>query len=489
MKFSGIIIESPGANILGDIHEDETYISLNKRLYKLDKDELHCLLEEKEYFGLFLSNEGAWIHVGSTDGVTYFHDIFNSGKFYEPVNEWLTANSFKLKDKVIGYSIRRKNRYVFLIDRINKHFIKKEGHFTCPVSDGINIYSRERSEGLYSFDSALNELWHQVLGGQSYSKADQGVKFHEQLLILNQSKSIMAFNKTTGERVWEYHQEKEPPMSFYLENGKVYINELADIIILDANTGEELVREPSGFPPRKDALNRLENEINVYPLGKGLLVFGGGEKEIKFFTADAKQCIQSLNLFELGYSSGAQLNAISNNQAVINTSSQKSHATGLLVLSPTEENQQPCIYVQDRLPTRIYACPALNVEHTQRIYIAGDRLDNVSRYAAIATNELQYETGVMPIFNIKRESLDRKHNGIIELYVDTSDLGDNAETELTEMIETVNNDFSLLSALSGNKKNPIHVKLIIQSKADWDESGDLIDLEALQNTEEKKPIS
>lgn len=488
-RYKGFIVESPNNCIQGLYDKlGDLYVGIYKWLYRYNS-KLELVYSYDSCFSFSLHDDGVWIDEASDKSKrSTFLDIYNAGYNYKNINKKIEHSSINIGHKIISANLDWGDEYLFVIDKCSGELISNDGeYYYYAFSDGL-IYAREREKGIFCFDCELNKLWHQELGGHSYSKANQTPMFHDELVILNQSKSILAFNKETGDRVWEC-ELKQPPNSFYVANGRVYLGDLFHIVILDANTGEEIVREVSGYKTRKDVLGRVENEIVVYPVGEMLYVYGLYENEIKFFSSDAKTCLQSLPLHHTGYGVRMEGQPVIRDMKILQSVSngRASASNGLLILSPVENAEEAVIVKQPRLTTRIYAVPSLQEPHVQRIYIEGDKIDDICRFAGIAIKELQYETGVIPIYSEKYWSLDRNHNGIIELVVDTERLGDDAEHELGLLIDELNESFDDESACSGDGKHLIKVMLILQKRTDWDEQGDLIDVDKIR--EIRKPIS
>ncbi len=94
---------------------------------------------------------------------------------------------------------------------------------------------------------------------------------------------IIAFSQKDGSTVWEYDVDSLPS-SIYLIDDKFYITHCGDIIVLDGNTGETILQEPSGF----------EEYIAVYPFKDLLFCFSQPKGILKIFSSDAKRVVQEL---------------------------------------------------------------------------------------------------------------------------------------------------------------------------------------------------
>lgn len=485
--YKGFLIESMNNEIYGEFSKnDELYIGLNKRLYKLIDNNLMPVhaFERTPNFAFF--NDGVWINF-SSDESSIFYDLFENNLSHSSINEWIASHCRVINDKIVGFNLAWGNRYLFLYSLKDASNKKISGSFSYINVDNNYIFSRERIKGLYCFDENLNEIWHQDLGGHSYSKADQTPMFDKELVILNHSKSILAFNKNTGVSEWKFEINK-PPGCFSVKNGKVYLTDGLDIKILDAQSGKLLINEPSGYQEIDSPGN--ETEVGVFFVNDDLLyVFARYHSNLKFLTSDAKTCLQELDLFSHGYGTGDIHTPIINGDTVVQGISNGGAYTGngLLILQPANINETPAIKKQGKLPTAIYAVPSLHEEHIQRVFIEGDRIDDICRFVGITIQELNFETGIIPLYSEKIWSLDRKHNGEIELVVDPEPLEENAKSELNTLIEELNETFNEQPAYSGDGKHPIKVTLILQRREEWCEQGDLIEVDKLRKIQ--KPIS
>ena len=78
-----------------------------------------------------------------------------------------------------------------------------------PVTDGKNVYAFLGKSGIYAFDLAGKELWHQSVGTDSddrnWGSASSPVLFEDLVIVpaICESMSLIAFNKDTGEQVWK----------------------------------------------------------------------------------------------------------------------------------------------------------------------------------------------------------------------------------------------------------------------------------------------
>lgn len=89
-------------------------------------------------------------------------------------------------------------------------FMSEHGYASqTPVSDGERIYAFFGKSGVYAFDMNGKELWKKYVGQESSSRhwgSGASPILYGDLLIVNasdESQSIRAFNKVTGEEVWK----------------------------------------------------------------------------------------------------------------------------------------------------------------------------------------------------------------------------------------------------------------------------------------------
>lgn len=151
---------------------------------------------------------------------------------------------------------------------------------STPVTDGQRVYAFFGKSGVWAYDIEGNQLWQKGLGTESsmrrWGSAASPI-LHKNLLIVNaseESRTLIALNKTTGEEVWKVEADKtglsfSTPVTVPLADGR-----------------EELViavpSEVWAFEPETGTLNwyahtTLSGNISPTPVAAdGLLyVFGG----------------------------------------------------------------------------------------------------------------------------------------------------------------------------------------------------------------------
>lgn len=497
MNFTSLIIEAHNNNISIKNHKDGLgYIAFDKYLYQL-KDSQLILVTSTERSASFCFNElGLWICElnGDSDDkkISTFDDYYNLGLNLKSLPIWVSEVTYVI-DKHI-YGIRDSEwpkNYLYRINLYNGNEKKIEGIYVY-LSHNLEctyLFVREKNTGLICYDLELNELWSQPIEGISYSIASQYPQFHDDLVIINHSSDIFSYKQGSGEPCWSYHFEISPG-SFTVLNGMVYCESDTDIVVLDALTGGELIREPTGYPKKQEDVIS-DQSIGVYPVGEDCIFTSCSyASEVKLFSADGKRCLQSLDIWHnSSYSVQAR-----NKPTIINgtifqsvTNSQVYSANGLLVLKPDQNNDQPSIKTQQRLPTQYYAVPSLMEDHKYQIYIEGNQVDLIRRFAGIAIKELHFETGCIPEYNLKKGALDYRHNGIIELIVDLSILEKNASNVLLDLINELDVYFKKQNALTSNKKHEIKIQLIDKPKDEWKYEGELLDLKLV--TEQGKELN
>ncbi len=487
INYSGSIIETYDNDMQAVIDSNDCiYLSISNKLFLLDKNELNLFFEFSYPFDISFLNGDCWIHnckdVFSDTEESVLFDIHSKVFMNLKINEWINTSTQVNGDVLVDVSIRWENRYLYSFNKKTKSQKKVKGEFSLVKLNSEFIYVREDEKGLFCFDKDLNEVWKQDLGGVSYSKANETPQFNEDLVIINHSNTILAFNKNSGDAIWR-HELSESPGCFSVANDKVYLTERLSILILNALTGRVITKEHSGYDEKVLSEFETDAQVGVFPVDDYLYVFSRYHSTIKFLSSDAKECIQVLEIEHVGYNTGdITPPIIYNNQIYQDVYNRNAKSgVGLLILSPSEETAN-VIKKQPRLPTRIYAVPSLDVVHTQRVYIEGDKIHDICRFSGIAINELYYETGTTPVFPEKKCSHDKKHNGVIELVVDVKLIKHNekAEFELNSLVDTLNESFNDVPAYCGSGKNPITVNLILQDREYWDEKGDLIDVDKIR---------
>ena len=355
-----------------------------------------------------------------------------------------------------------------------------DGYVSC-ISSKIYINRYMPPYGLFCLDKELNDIWSFINEEPSASKASQSSFFHEDLVIINYSKDILAFNKNNGEQVWKYSLARQSPGSIYVANNKVYLTEVTEMVILDASTGQEIGREPTGYCDRTDSFGTNSNDVSMYPIGDDMVfTYATYEPEIKFFSSDLKNCLQILDIFEnTNYGVyGDRPAEIHGNEAFIRVGSGATFSNGgVLYLRPAKEGEQLEIRHMPRLPISYYAVPNLQSEHKYEVYVEGDSLDHVRRYAGLAIKELHFETGNIPMYTEKTGALDYKHNGQIELIVDPAPFPDTADSELQSLLTELKEYFDSHSAGTSNGKHSIELSLKLKPKSEWLQEGEMLDLD------------
>jgi len=121
-----------------------------------------------------------------------------------------------------------------------------------PVSDGERVYVMFGSSGVFAFDLAGNQLWHQKLGNERASRfgtASSPILYNEQLIVTAgaESEKIFAFNTKTGEEVWK------------TEAGALSGSYSTPMIVTNAQGDDELLlsvtQELSSVNPKTGKLN------------------------------------------------------------------------------------------------------------------------------------------------------------------------------------------------------------------------------------------
>ena len=308
MKYKGEIIESHNVSATERVDRDgHVYLELDRYLYELKNSHL-SLLRAAEKEACFVFNElGLWTlelddtrDISDKNKVPKYEDYYQTGVQYIDLDYFYLGGGAIIDEHL--FDIRDSewpDAYLFRKNLRTGEEIKVEGGYSFTGYDTQRklIYSRDGDERLVCFDFDLNEKWSQPMDGHSYSVANQYPQFTENLVLINQSEEIQAYDKLTGESAWVYKFE-ESPDSFSLLNNKVYCECDTDIYILDAATGDVLEQHPTGFPKRdREAI--ADYTIAIHPVNDDLIyACSSRDPVIKFFSGDGKTCLQELELWE-----------------------------------------------------------------------------------------------------------------------------------------------------------------------------------------------
>jgi outer membrane protein assembly factor BamB len=159
------------------------------------------------------------------------------------------------------------------------------------VSDGQHLYAFFGISGLYCLDMQGNEVWHQSVGDETHGwgSATSPVLWQD-LVIVNasiESKSLIAFNKLTGEEVWRFNDVVKcwsSPLLVDVEGRQELVLNMPETLIgLDPATGEQLW-QCEGIPDSYTCPTVIAEDGVIYAIGgrrnTAIAVRAGGEGDV-----------------------------------------------------------------------------------------------------------------------------------------------------------------------------------------------------------------
>lgn len=500
MKYTGKIFEAYNVRINALVdHNGQTYIAYDTYLYRLLEDgTLERELDFRRRQEVKFVQDGLWLcdypSYGNTREGSEFVDFYKLGKQHATLDECLAHNSIPILDNKV-YS-RGKNEadgdYICSHDLETGHRNVVSARYLFAASDGKSIFARRsRPKSLECFDLDLNQLWEFPIEG-SGSKASQYPQFDGDLVFIAPRKIVYAINKSNGEIQWQ-HEFEFPPSSFTVGNGRAYCAHAGQMIVLDAQTGDVLIQEDTGltvFDPRQTTF-QSPTDLSLTPIGDDMLYVGSNhDRVIKIFSADGKNCLQTIDLTSTGYPWGSFTQPLVVGDKIFQQlgSDRSEFGSGILMLQPTDDDTNVDIEIETRPKVSIYGIPSLQEPHSYQIYVETNELDLIDRYSGIALVELLYETACSPsLDNIKEGAFDNLHDGNIELIIDPGVGNGDVDAVMQSMIEDVIGFIALRNIVTAEGDRPISISYRCLEKEVWPKEGDYLDLEKAR--EEGKPLN
>ena len=500
MKYKGKIFEAYNVHINALVnHSGQPYIAYDTYLYRLlENGTLERELDFKRRQEIKFFQDGLWLcnnrNFGHTREASEFVDFYRLGKQHPAVGECLSDNSIPiLNNKVYSRGKSEADGDYFCSHDLEtgQHKVVS-GKYFHSASDGQFIFvRRNRPKVLECFDLDLNQLWEFPIE-ESGSKASQYPQFDGELVFIAPKKVIFAINKGTGELEWQYEFEY-PPTSFTVGNGRVYCANTGQMIVLDAQTGDVLVQEDTGLAAFDTRVTYIQTptDLSLTPIGDDLLYVGSNyDSAIKIFSADGKNCLQTIDLQSIGYPWGSFTQPLVVGDKIFQKlgSDHSEYGSGILMLQPVNDDSDAGIEIEARPEILIYATPNLEEKHSYQIYVEGSALDLLDRYCGIALVELLYETARSPsLEGIKEGAFDNRHDGNIELIVDPDTGTGDVDSIMQSMIEDVMGFIALRNIVTAKGNLPISISYRCQKKQEWSKEGEYLDLEKARA--EGKPLN
>lgn len=465
---------------------DVFFVRSDWAVYRLEGDSLTLASRVGDSGAYVVWRDGIWLHDSKT-GIARFHPFVEGAYTYPAIDEMVWDTFVVIDEMLFGYRISfEKNHCLFRVDLRTGEKVVVPGAWHYLATDNDSIYAHDLKTGLIALTPALDEIWRVEFGERSWGNASPVPLLWQDVLVIPRNRQVLAFDKRTGASRWSRTLTTQPG-SIALQDGRVYCEDNRDIVILDAETGDELVRTPTGYP--EETRPGVTSPVGVYPCGDRLYAVRTYDPEIKFFSLDGQTCLQVLSLQETGYGASADTPPHIRNGVIFQDvrSGYSQAGRGTLMLRPAREGESLDICVLPRPPSHIRAVPALAEPHLQRVFVDGANLDEILRNMKMVVNELHFETGRIPQYNLKKGAFDYQHNGVIEVVVDSTPYGEAAVPLLEECLASIRSLFRTLGARNASKQERIQLELTLKPKAEWNLEGDPIDLDEARRI--GKPIS
>lgn len=431
-----------------------------------------------------------WVN-SEADEITRCVDIFNSGEKYPHLDFELYSEIVEISNRLFCLNIMQKELVIISIDNWDIHKIKYEGTaYTAYTNESIYLRSSS-NEKVICFNHVRTQVWEYQLDGDHYLDFELKPQIHKDLLIINHAYDTIALNKHTGEEVWKYTFEAIPTSNVLMQE-KIYVVCNAILYVIDPDTGKVEWSQDTGFPVNKFNVSDERNRIGIFPVGNylyGVAQYDDNHEWLRLYNHDASVVLDKKTIPDYWLNPyGSILPTIHNGkiyQQVRNSYAFSS--SGMMVLEIVEDHTEAKIIVSPRPTVTMIASPTLSELHKLEIYLEVDNLDDALRYGELLTQELYYATGYIGIYELRKNALDRKHNGIVELIIDDTSFKPHQEIEdyLTALAKRLNEKFE--DDVAGDKKTLIKFILTRKPKANWNMSGEKLDWPAIRDQE--TPIS
>jgi len=490
MNIKGIIFESLSKTIDGG----KTPVLCKDNRYYLESDgEIRSIYQYPgEVYTSMASDNGVWISDKSLNSTIYI-DMFDQGYNFNPIPSALSK--LYVYDKNIlaitsGDFVEPDFEFkqeLLLIDENSKIISKKSFSGNLNVTlDENHIYIRSGTKQLIEcYDYQLEKIWeYEKFSGRVYLDFERKPQIHNNLLIINHARETIALDKETGKEIWKRTFDAIPSSNI-LAQEKIYTVCEAQLYLIDPNTGEVEKTVDTGYP-KMDDQGMDKNRIGVFPVGDylyAIAMFHDGNP-IKLFNKDASELLSECTYHDYYLNPALSIQPTIKGNKIFHTvrNANAYSETGVMVLEIDNASEQLDVYPVPRPAAKVIASPSLKVSHKLQIYLDSCDIEEVLRYGDLLISEVQYATGYIPLYNIRENALDSKHNGLIELFID-SEIAANSQNNLLDFEEKLREKYSDASYLAGDKITSIDIKLIVQPKSEWKYIGDALDWPTIREQE------
>lgn len=436
---------------------DDVYIKDSNGVYKAD-------LSEVMY--------GGFGDLYVKDGDVWLHDLVKNSSVLAGSNN--NPLPYIIGDeKMAGlcyFSKKHSERGISKFSNSGKElsFFPVDSSFYFSVNED-HIFIRSRKK-MVCLDLEFNEIWDIVLNKRPFTDLDRSPQLlaSSELLILNSGEvvtgnrgdfEINAYHSDNGSLVWQHIIDKSPSFS-KLINDKVYVWDNEHILILDAATGEVLVRERHGYTHPE---HRSFSRGSVYPLENGketdLLLICEDDGGVQINTFDCKTIKQAIYAPDPYTISGNTPPVFHNKKVYIKLTHQdwdnNTMKGAFMVLSQTdsEENEiVPCLdgitgnplitdteicsygVIKPRPPVNVSLMEDANGELIYSVTIEHSDYDDIIRFGIITLKEVAFKHGSYT----SATETNKRHSGKLVLNIKT-DLSSGPENYLIDKFKIIKN--------------------------------------------------
>jgi hypothetical protein len=497
MKINGTILEDLNIVKGGEktILQDENsfYLSKNGELINIYKK------KHRTYSATYLL-DGLWLSDNDKKTTDYI-DIFNNGKSYKQipyaVAELTTCNNYLIASTSVEEVTRERIRRLVLVNLEtgiiqNKAFVKGLKYST----DGEYVYTRSDYEKLVEcYNYKLEKVWeYSNLEGQAYIDFERLPQIHQNLLIINHAFDTIALNKKTGEEVWK-HTFEDIPTSNVLMDEKIYAVCKARLYVINPENGAVLQNINTGYPeylPDIGNPSRDKNHIGVFPVNNYLYSIASYQpqgKLIHLYNKNYSKILSSVSFPDYYLNRSSSICPTIRGRTIFQrVRNGYAYSTSGLLMLDIAEHVDSSIKVGIRPSVIVMASPSLKESHKLQMFLNVDNLDDAMRFGYLFIQELLYATSYYRMYDMRKNALDRKHNGHVELIVNTASFDDSNTNEHLDSLELrINKSIDNGLCVSGDKQTPIQFSLVKQPKNEWSLNGERLEWPAMRDLE--TPIS
>ncbi len=482
MQWQGIVFDGVNGPFFG--HRGEIFALSGTAMLTVEGTVLvpvaTCAQEAGTWSWLYPTADGVWAsHHPAEDGAASFvkfHDIYRTGRDFPTLPDVLPCDMAQtIPGCLLGEDDDEDGPHLVLHELASGARHRKPGKYRKLRATTDTIYAYEKLRGIVCTDLQLNERWcHPLDSPDAYLMLMQP---EGDMLIVYNDMKVWALRQASGEIAWEVPLKKYKTR-LNTQDGKLYLGDETDMLVIDCQSGAILLQEPAGL----SGIGLSGSATPGFALQAAphaLVALDREEREIRIHGADGKRLLTSLNLREIGYLVDETFCATVEDKVVVKISS--SSGEGMLVLQPAEPGA-PAFVRGDPPRVRVLAVPGLAMPHCQRIHILETEPWRAGRAIAHAVQELHDLTGHMGIYMDAAVAADIQHDGLIEVVVDADRFDDDALRAFDDVLAGIRETFATRKALNGTRKVKISLERVALPVSQWQKEGDVLDLGEIRRT-------